>query len=235
MKDAKKTEKANLEHRRKEMFLVALVLILSALYCALGWNTAFFARDDGDAIEDMMEDIDIDELKKDLDMVAAVQDEESGDDADKVVVTDEAERQEDLDQMTQQEDESGQEGGEDEKKEDEEQPQLLITNLNDRESLVVMERLPEFPGGASAFMKWLTANLKYPKAAQQKKIRGKVVVSFIVDAEGNTTKLKLEETDNRQLGSAVMSVMAKMPKWKPGVEDGKVCATMIKVPINFEL
>ncbi len=234
MRDLKKTGGADLERRRGEMFLVALVLILSAVYCALEWNSALVPAGDEASIEDIMEDIDFDKLKKDLDMVAAENEPETPEDAAGITVnvgenleTDEAPQAGDSA-------ESGDESdGDDTEKEKTEQ--LLSTVLSENENLLVMERLPEFPGGASAFMKWITANLKYPRAARERKIQGRVVVSFVVDAEGNTTKLKLESAEDRQLGNAVMGVMARMPKWKPGVQDGKICATMIKVPINFEL
>ncbi len=217
------------------MFLVAIVLILSLFYGALEWNVPLSAGEDGDSIEEFMEDIDFDKLKKDLDMVAAVQDSPPPEAVKTVVAVAEEELQTDMEERSD-EVENGNDGGEgDETAEEEEPAEILSTPLNDRESLVVMERLPEFPGGAAAFMKWITANLKYPKTAQDKKIKGKVVVSFIVDEEGNATNLKIEKTDNRLLGNAVLAVMGNMPKWKPGVQDGKICETMIRIPVNFEL
>ncbi|MCD8282405.1 MAG: TonB family protein [Prevotella sp.] len=235
MKDIKKSRRADLEHRRVEMFLVALVLILSLAYCALGWNVGLRDGEDDASIEEIMEDIDFDRLKKDLDMVAAIENTPPADEAKSVVVvarTEEAAQEEQANEETA----DDEPGGKDKEKETPDEPsKLFSTPLSDSESLVVMERMPEFPGGASAFMKWITSNIKYPPAAQQRHITGKVVVSFIVDEEGNATKLALVSADDRRLGNAVMSVMSRMPKWIPGVQDGKICRTMIKVPINFEL
>lgn len=118
---------------------------------------------------------------------------------------------------------------------DEVKPQIMEYNMNEPESFHVIEELPEFPGGATAFMKWITTNLKYPKFAQDGKIEGTVVVSFIVDTKGNVQKLRLEKSNNRALGVEVIKIMGNMPKWKPGHKNGKPCTAMIAVPINFEL
>ncbi len=235
MAEAKKTEKANLERRRGEMFLLALVVILSCVYCALEWNMALYKSDSTASIEDIMEDIDLDRLKKDFDMVAAISEIDLSEVVGNIVVATEIEQTEELLSAS----EETSEGSGDVMDEEEElmdvPSQLLITPLNEHESLVVMEQLPEFPGGASAFMKWITANVKYPRRAQDLKIEGSVVVSFIVDTEGNPTMMKLEKSTNPMLGSFVLGVMRNMPKWKPGVQNGKICPAMIRVPINFEL
>jgi periplasmic protein TonB len=55
----------------------------------------------------------------------------------------------------------------------------------------IVEQLPEFPGGMSAYVKWLTDNLKYPLAAQKQKIEGRVVVSFVINRDGSLTDIKV--------------------------------------------
>lgn len=99
----------------------------------------------------------------------------------------------------------------------------------------VVEQLPEFPGGMVAFMKWLTHNLKYPQAAQQQKIQGKVVVSFIVNKDGSLTDAKVVQPVNPMLDREAMRVVKMMPKWKPGVNNNQPCRTMIAIPVVFKL
>ncbi len=215
------------------MFLVAVVLVLSVVYGALSWNISFSEGSDMSSLDDIMEDIDFDKLKKDYDMVAALTEIDLSQAVSNIVVAAEVEQVEEL--LSSADEDSGQGDREGEKTETVEPLPLFITPINDSESLVVVESMPEFPGGATAFMKWLTENIKYPATARDKKIEGRVVVSFIIDVEGNPTKLRLEESSDRLLGSLVMSVLGKMPKWKPGVQNGQLCPTMIRVPINFEL
>ncbi len=97
----------------------------------------------------------------------------------------------------------------------------------------VIEQLPEFPGGVSAFMKWLTLNLKYPKSAQQDNVKGKVVVQFIINKNGTISDLKIVHSLNSDCDREVLRVLSTMPKWKPGIEDGKPTRTQYVIPIVF--
>ena len=99
----------------------------------------------------------------------------------------------------------------------------------------VVQKIPEFPGGWSAFMQWLTKNLKYPAAAQQQKIQGTVVVSFIVNKDGSVANVKVSTSVNPLLDNEALRVMKMMPKWKPGIDRNKACRTMIAVPVVFQL
>ncbi len=235
MTDDKKTLKANLERRRGTIFLLALVLVVSLLYGAIEWNVVVRSDDSTAMLDDLIEDIDLDLLKRDFDKVAAIEDISIKEVKGNVVVTIDVDQPEEM--LTQVVDEG--DGDDDESGErdevDADGEQLVVAILNDREKLVVMEKMPEFPGGASAFMKWITENVKYPQSARDRKQEGRVVVSFIVDVEGNINDLKLEEASSATMGTMVLSVMRRMPKWEPGVQGGRVCATMVKVPINFEL
>ncbi len=235
MSEAKKSYKADLERRRVEMFLAALVLVLSCVYVTLEWRVTL-SDDDYDAnIEDIIEDIDFEKLKKNHDMVAAISHDEDPQEASRVKAVDQAADQQAVKPLSIDLIEGLAQSEVPQASLEEMRPMLSENDIRVPEGYHVVEQLPEFPGGASAFMKWITEHLKYPKSAQNSKIKGKVVVSFIVDTEGSVTKLKLEHSDNRQLGLAVMRVMGTMPKWKPGIENGKPCSTMVAVPINFEL
>lgn len=99
----------------------------------------------------------------------------------------------------------------------------------------IVEQMPEFPGGASAFMQWLTRQLQYPTAAQSQKIQGKVVVSFIVNKDGSIAEVKIEKSINPYLDREALRVIRMMPNWKPGIQNNKPCRTMVAVPVVFKL
>jgi len=98
----------------------------------------------------------------------------------------------------------------------------------------VIEELPEFPGGATEFMKWLTRNLRYPTSAEEKKIEGKVIVSFIVNKNGSISDIKIIKSLDPDCDSEVLRVMKKMPKWKPGTEKGRPVRSEYVIPIIFK-
>lgn len=99
----------------------------------------------------------------------------------------------------------------------------------------VVQKIPEFPGGWSAFMQWLTKNLKYPLQAQASKIQGTVVVSFIVNKDGSIADVKISSSVDPLLDREALRVLKMMPKWKPGMDKNKICRTMIAVPVVFKL
>lgn len=99
----------------------------------------------------------------------------------------------------------------------------------------VVEDLPQFPGGAVEFMKWLTKNLKYPPSAQQRKVQGRVVAQFIVNKDGSISDLVLVEKVSPELDREALRVLRMMPKWTPGVMDAKPCRTKVCIPVVFKL
>ena len=125
------------------------------------------------------------------------------------------------------------------KKEDAEKdvvPAVPLLKNDDPLSFRIVQQIPEFPGGMAAFTQWLTHNLKYPPVAQQQRIEGKVIVSFIINKDGSASELKIEQSaNNPYLDQEVLRVMARMPKWKPGIENDKPCRTMMAVPIIFAI
>lgn len=122
----------------------------------------------------------------------------------------------------------------DEENKTEEEPPINL-NGDDEEKLKVVEELPEYPGGMVEFMKWLTATLKYPDRALRQKIKGKVMVSFIVNQDGSISDIKLEKSVNKLLDDEALRVIRMMPSWKPGLDKGKPCRSMVAIPVVFEI
>ena len=99
----------------------------------------------------------------------------------------------------------------------------------------VVEDLPQFPGGAVALMKWLTKNLKYPSAAQQRKVQGRVVAQFVINTDGSISDLELVEKLSTECDREALRVLRMMPNWQPGVMNAKPCRTKVCIPIVFKL
>ncbi len=118
-------------------------------------------------------------------------------------------------------------------KKDEQPP--INPNENDPELLTIVEQLPQYPGGMSQFVKWLTETLVYPDQAMKRKIQGKVVISFIVEKDGSLSNLKVAKGAHRLLDAEAMRVAKLMPKWEAGKNNGKPCKTLVNLPIVFQL
>ena len=99
----------------------------------------------------------------------------------------------------------------------------------------VVEEMPEFPGGMSEAMKFLAKNIKYPVAAQQAKIEGRVIVQFVVERDGSISDIHAMRGVNPDLDAEAIRVVSLMPKWKPGKQRGKAVPVKFTMPIIFRL
>ncbi|MBQ8240668.1 MAG: TonB family protein [Bacteroides sp.] len=99
----------------------------------------------------------------------------------------------------------------------------------------VVEEMPEFPGGMSEAMKFLAKNIKYPVAAQQAKIEGRVIVQFVVERDGSISDIHAMRSVSPELDAEAIRVVSLMPKWKPGKQRGKAVAVKYTMPIMFRL
>ena len=95
--------------------------------------------------------------------------------------------------------------------------------------------MPEFPGGMSEAMKFLAKNIKYPVAAQQAKIEGRVIVQFVVERDGSISDIHTVRSVSPELDAEAIRVVSLMPKWKPGKQRGKAVAVKYTMPIMFRL
>lgn len=95
---------------------------------------------------------------------------------------------------------------------------------------------PEFPGGESELMQYLQKHVIYPDIAEMHDREGVVWVSFVVDEEGNISEIKvLKDEPGFGCGDEAVRVIRKMPRWKPGVKNGKNVKTRFVQSIRFEL
>ena len=122
----------------------------------------------------------------------------------------------------------------DQKETEEDKPEV-VDMYNEPVDFRVVEDLPQFPGGASEFMKWLTKNLKYPASAQKKQVKGRVVAQFIVNTDGSVSDLVLTEHLEAACDREVLRVLRMMPKWQAGLMNAKPCRTKVCIPIVFNL
>lgn len=100
---------------------------------------------------------------------------------------------------------------------------------------VTAEIMPEFPGGMAALMKYLGTNIKYPTISQEMGSMGRVIVQFVVDKDGTITNPAVVRGVDAYLDKEAIRVISSMPKWKPGVQNGKKVRVKYTVPVVFRL
>jgi TonB family protein len=103
------------------------------------------------------------------------------------------------------------------------------------ELFFIVEDMPEFPGGEMALRQYIANNVNYPTDAQEKKIQGKVYVTFVVTKEGDIADAKIARGVDPSLDKEALRVINELPKWKPGYQRGIAVNVSYTVPINFVL
>lgn len=105
----------------------------------------------------------------------------------------------------------------------------------DPEYFIVVEDMPQFPGGDIALFKFIAQNVEYPEIARENGIQGKVFLSFIINKKGFVEQVKVTRNVDPLLDKEAMRVIQLLPKWKPGKQRGKAVNVAFNVPINFQL
>ena len=101
---------------------------------------------------------------------------------------------------------------------------------------VVVETMPEFPGGQQALFKYLSENVKYPVIAQENGIQGRVICQFVVNKDGKIVDVEVVRSGgDPSLDKEAIRVIKSMPPWKPGKQRGKAVRVKYTVPVNFRL
>ena len=101
---------------------------------------------------------------------------------------------------------------------------------------MVVETMPEFPGGQQALFKYLGENVKYPVIAQENGIQGRVICQFVVNKDGSIVDVVVVRSSGEpSLDKEALRVINSMPKWKPGKQRGKPVRVKYTVPVNFRL
>lgn len=104
------------------------------------------------------------------------------------------------------------------------------------EVFVVVEKMPEFPGGQAALFKYLSENVKYPVIAQENGIQGRVICQFVVNKDGSIVDVEVVRSGgDASLDKEAIRVIKSMPKWSPGQQRGKAVRVKYTVPVNFKL
>lgn len=98
-----------------------------------------------------------------------------------------------------------------------------------------VDKMPEFPGGSEALMKFINSNIKYPKEAKEKNITGTVKVNFIVNKDGTVSDAKPSTNIGGGCEEEAVRVIKMMPKWVPGQQKGVNVPVYFTLPVKFAL
>lgn len=225
--EVKKTPKADLESKKTVFLQIGLVVVLSLVLVAFEWtstdvNVDFSLQDEDIEVEEEIIPITRQEEVKPPPpppppAVADILN----------IVEDDAELDEELEIM------------------DTEMSQDDIVDFSkmvfeeetrdEGEIFMIVEEMPEFPGGTEALQKYLAQSVVYPVVAQENGIQGRVYIQFVINQNGEVTNATILRGVDPSLDREALRVVEAMPKWKPGKQRNSPVRVSYIVPINFLL
>ena len=114
--------------------------------------------------------------------------------------------------------------------------QVAATTVSgDDEIYGYVDVMPEYPGGTTAMFDFIQKNVKYPESAKDKGIEGKVYVQFVVEKDGSISNIEVLRGVSEDIDAEAVRVVKAMPKWKPGMNEGKPVRVQFTLPFNFKL
>ncbi|HEY4323003.1 MAG TPA: energy transducer TonB [Mucilaginibacter sp.] len=93
--------------------------------------------------------------------------------------------------------------------------------------------LPEFPGGISAFERYIRKNLRYPEVALLIGINGKLNMCFVISKKGKVTNVTPINCIGAGCEAEAVKLLEKSPSWKPGMLYDRPVSVSYSVPITF--
>lgn len=226
--EIKKTPKANLENKKTMAILIGLVLALGIMFIAFEWS-----KNEIKVYEDAIQG----EFVEDEEMIEVTfRDETPPPPAPPIQETvlsdiiDIRENKEDIQTK-------------DFNSEDDKNKKVVIqapiaAPVEDPEESrihVVVERMPEFPGGEAAMNQFINRTIRYPVIAQENGIQGRVVVQFVVNTDGKIVDVEVVRGVEESLDKEAIRVVKAMPPWNPGRQGGKNVRVKYTLPIRFRI
>ena len=222
----KKSQKASLEDKKLTYVLLGFVFVLSLCYVALEWTEKEVTKYEvADMDFQFEEEIEIQQTSQEttpppppppvqeVEVLNVVED-----DVETETIEINTEDDKDVEVIIQ---------APVEVKEEEEDEEVVF---------VVVETMPEFPGGQQALFKYLSDNVKYPVIAQENGIQGRVICQFVVNKDGKIVDVEVVRSGgDPSLDKEAIRVIKSMPPWKPGKQRGKAVRVKYTVPVNFRL
>ncbi|MEO6135195.1 MAG: energy transducer TonB, partial [Ginsengibacter sp.] len=84
-----------------------------------------------------------------------------------------------------------------------------------------VEQEAEFPGGKTAWSKYITEKIMAAKDSLTEKDFGTCVVKFIVDVNGKVSDVQATTMKGSRLAVLSVDAISKGPRWSPAMQNGR--------------
>lgn len=124
--------------------------------------------------------------------------------------------------------------------EPDQETEIIIVKKRDEEEVedeiyIIVEEIPEFPGGEAALHRFMIEHTKYPKNAKKNKVSGTVYVQFVINENGEIENVQIPSSVDPALDREAIRVVKSMPNWIPGKIRGKPVKSLQTLWFDFAL
>ncbi len=226
--EVKKYPKYDLENYRSVFFLVGLVFALAVTYGMFQYKT-YNAKVEDIAVNDEgnFEQEDIPITRNDVELPPPPPPQQQVSDV-LEIVNDDTKLEDDFNF--------------DVESDEDESIQFTDVDLNDDEGdnedeqiFISVQQMPEFPGGQLALRRYIAEHIQYPVLARENDIEGVVTVQFVVGKKGEVSNVFVIRGVDPLLDSEAVRVVKSLPRFKPGMQQGRPVKVWFTLPIVFKL
>lgn len=112
---------------------------------------------------------------------------------------------------------------------------LDVNEQNENHFFSLGNEVPQFPGGYESLIRFLNTNLNYPKEAREQRLQGQLVISFVVEENGEISSAIIVHGIGGGCDEEAIRVIESMPAWEPAIKDEKPVRVLFNMPITFRL
>ncbi|MDY6122822.1 MAG: TonB family protein [Porphyromonas sp.] len=99
----------------------------------------------------------------------------------------------------------------------------------------LVDEMPEFPGGGiKALLEYVRKNLQLPLEVYETTKGGRAVVRFVVEKDGSISRPEIIKSATPEINKEALRLVRRMPRWKPGKQNGKPVAVQLSLPILIQ-
>lgn len=226
--EVKKSAKANIESQKVTAILMGMIVAIALIFFAFEWSTETKKLDESVIVQDVLAEEEIEITRRDP--TPPPPPPPPAPEAPEVIEVVETKVETTIDIRTEDDASRVQQ----ETYVPPPPPKPKVEEVTE-EIFVVVEEQPEFPGGNTAMMKFLSDNIKYPLIAQENGIQGRVITNFVVERDGSITDVQVVRGVDPSLDREAIRVIQSMPKWKAGRQRGSAVRVRFTLPVVFRL
>jgi len=97
----------------------------------------------------------------------------------------------------------------------------------------VIDTLPKFAGSTDAFRNYLVGVIQYPDTSLVHAMKGKLLISFIINQLGEPENITLDYFANTKWGKSIIYAVKTSPRWQPAYRKGKPVKMQYSIPVYF--